>query len=548
LAQLQTSNFKLQTLKMQSIYFFLSAVLLLFSQKEEFSRLLRDPSVKTPKMAFLINKNNYSNELILNKTGINCAINLPINSLINTPINAIENEQPIVLKSLDEIPVDAPLDAKTYESDVVETKKNVAKWSETTRQNAQHWQRHALLRWNEFARQLIAAHNVPPRVLPDSSGYPTPNRAHAADEPRYPFATPPYASRVLAYMSVAQYDAFLAAQYYQMKFQKMSVKEGGQTSTASMPRQYPSTEAAVAAASAEVLKYMFPASIAEIEEKAELAHQSAFLTEKYAETDIKAGEKLGKAIAEKVIKRAESDGMDAAQGSEAQWQKVFSRHTEGGQIAWVSKLKPVRPTIEPFFGNVRAWWVRDVAQFRPAAPPATNSEALQKEIEIVKNSGRSQDKKRMDIIVRWTDAEFTPTPIGHWNLIACDLFIKNKSSDLDIVRSLALLNRSLMDAAIVCWEAKTYYCYPRPSQVDPSVNPRLPLPNFPSYPSGHSVFSSTAATVLGNIFPSEAVNLNKMAEEASISRLYAGVHFQMDCEAGVTLGKKIGQLAIEKAK
>jgi membrane-associated phospholipid phosphatase len=159
-----------------------------------------------------------------------------------------------------------------------------------------------------------------------------------------------------------------------------------------------------------------------------------------------------------------------------------------------------------------------------------------------------QDKKHMSIIVRWTDAEFTPTPIGHWNLIACDLFIKNKSSDLEIVRTLALLNRSLMDAAIVCWEAKTYYCYPRPSQIDPTINPRLPLPNFPSYPSGHSVFSSTAATVLGNIFPSEAENLNKMAEEASISRLYAGVHFQMDCDAGVVLGKKIGIMAIEKNK
>jgi hypothetical protein len=513
---------------MQSILFFLSATLSLFSVNSE----KVTPSVKTPKLAFEINKNQISNELMTQTWAT----------------NSLDNDRPIVLKSVEDIAVDAPLDAKTYESDVAETKKMVAKWSDIQRMNAEHWQRQPLLRWNEFTRELVAAHNVPPRVLPDSSGYPTPNRSNPAELPRYPFANPPYASRVFAYVSVAQHDALLVAQFYQTKFQKMSVKEGGQAATSATARQYPSTEAAIAAASAEVLKFMFPASIAEIEETAEKARQSAYSTGKYSETDIKAGEKIGKAVAQKIIERAEKDGMNAAQGSEAQWLKVFSRRTEGGDMAWVSKQKPARPTIEPFFGNVKTWWVKDVASIRPDAPPAANSEALQKEITIVKNTSCAQSKERMDIIMRWSDAEFSPTPIGHWNIIACDILLKNKSNDLDIVRTLALLNRSLMDAGIACWEAKTFYCYPRPSQVDPSVHPRLPLPNFPSYPSGHSVFSSAAATVLGNIFPAEAEKLNKMAEEASISRLYAGLHFQMDCDAGSILGKKIGALAIEKSK
>jgi PAP2 superfamily len=513
---------------MQSILFFLSATLSLFSVHSA----KETPSVKTPKMAVEINENAYSNEL----------------TAPNSAINSDGNEQPIILKSVEDIAVDAPLDAKTQESDVADIKKVVAKWTDVQRINAEHWQRSPLIRWNEFTRELVAAHNVPPRVLPDSSGYPTPNRANPADLPRYPFANPPYASRVFAYVSVAQHDALLVAQYYQTKFQKMSVKEGGQAAISATARQYPSTEAALAAASAEVLKFMFPASIAEIEEMAEKARQSAYSTGKYSETDIKAGEKIGKAVAQKIIARAESDGMDAAQGSAAQWLKVFSRRSEGGEMAWVSKQKPARPTIEPFFGNVKTWWVKDVAALRPAAPPATNSDALQKEVAIVKNISRAQSKERMDIIMRWSGAEFSPTPIGHWNIIACDILLKNKSNDLDIVRTLALMNRSLMDAGIVCWEAKTFYCYPRPSQVDPTMHPRLPLPNFPSYPSGHSVFSSAAATVLGNIFPAESEKLNKMAEEASISRVYAGLHFQMDCDAGTILGKKIGELAIEKSK
>ena len=513
---------------MQSIYFFLSATLCLFLQKG-------DPSVSAPKMAFNSHKNLNFNDVNTSTT--------TVNSVLNIPINPVDNEQPIILKSWDEIPVSAPSDAKTDEAEAMKIKKNVAEWDEIKRLNTQHWQRYPLLRWNEFARELIAAHNVPPRVLPDSSGYPTPNRAHPADLPRYPFANPPYAARVLAYISVAQHDALLAAQFYQTKFQKIAVSAGNPTA-----RAYPSAEAAVAAASAEVLKYMFPASIEEIDEKLEMARQSALATGKYAETDLKIGEKLGSAIAQKVIERAKTDGMEAAQGATTQWQQVFNRRAESGQMAWVSKQKPVRPSIEPFFGNVRAWWATDVAKFRPAAPPATTSDDLKKEVDIVKRYCRGQDKPRMDTIVKWSDAEFSSTPVGHWNQIACDLLLKNKSGDVEIVRTLARLNRGLMDAAIVCWEAKTYYCYPRPSQVDPTVTPRLPLPNFPSYPSGHSVFSSAASTILGNIFPSEAENLNKMAEQASISRLYAGLHFQMDCEAGVILGKKIGALAIENGK
>jgi hypothetical protein len=410
-------------------------------------------------------------------------------------------------------------------------------WTDDQKFNAQHGQLNPILLWNDYARVLVAAHNVPPRCLPDSSGYPTPSRDRAADVPRYPFANPPYASRVFAYMSVAQYDAVLAAQFYQAKFQKI---EGNAM------RQYPSVETTVAAASAEVLKYMFPAEINGIEEQAENARQSAISTGKYTESDIKAGEKLGKAIAEKVIERAKTDGMEAAQGSISQWEQIYSLHTEGGGIAWLSKQKPARPSIEPFFGTVKTWWVKDIAQMRPAAPPATNSDAIKKELAVVKHHSLAQNKKDMDIAVRWADAEFTHTPIGHWNLIARDLLTKNKSSDVEIVRTLAVLNRSLMDAAIVCWEAKTYYCYPRPSQLEVTIYPRLPLPNFPSYPSGHSVFSSTAATVLGHFFPNEATNLDKMAEEASFSRVYAALHFPMDCEAGSVLGKKIGLMSLDK--
>ena len=66
---------------------------------------------------------------------------------------------------------------------------------------------------------------------------------------------------------------------------------------------------------------------------------------------------------------------------------------------------------------------------------------------------------------------------------------------------MALLNMSLMDAAIVCWKTKYLYYNPRPSQLDTRIKTLTGLPNFPAYISGHSTFSSGAACVFEKFFP-----------------------------------------------
>ena len=74
------------------------------------------------------------------------------------------------------------------------------------------------------------------------------------------------------------------------------------------------------------------------------------------------------------------------------------------------------------------------------------------------------------------------------------------------------------------------------------------MPNFPSYMSGHSTFSAAAASILGHIIPSRAGAYDAMAQEASMSRLYGGIHYHMDCDAGLETGEKIGGYAISRAK
>ena len=102
-----------------------------------------------------------------------------------------------------------------------------------------------------------------------------------------------------------------------------------------------------------------------------------------------------------------------------------------------------------------------------------------------------------------------------------------------------------MDAAVCCWQTKYYYAYPRPNQIDPSIQTILGVPNFPSYTSGHSTFSGAAATILAYYFPKQKKSLDKMAINASESRIYGCIHYRFDCEAGLECGIKIGKIALK---
>ena len=121
-----------------------------------------------------------------------------------------------------------------------------------------------------------------------------------------------------------------------------------------------------------------------------------------------------------------------------------------------------------------------------------------------------------------------------------DQILATKMNPIRTARTLAYVNMALADAGVSCWDTKYFYYYPRPSQAIPGLKSILGLPNFPSYTSGHSTFSAAAATVLGYIFPTQAAEFDRLAKEASESRIYGGIHYRFDCEVGLDVGKKIG--------
>ena len=80
------------------------------------------------------------------------------------------------------------------------------------------------------------------------------------------------------------------------------------------------------------------------------------------------------------------------------------------------------------------------------------------------------------------------------------------------------------------------------------MTPLFAAPNFPSYPSNHATGSSSRAEVMAYLFPAHADFIRAVGKEAGDSRIWAGIHYQMDNVAGVALGKSVAQVFISRAR
>jgi hypothetical protein len=399
---------------------------------------------------------------------------------------------------------------------------------------------------------LVAKHNLAPAPNADNT-YTFPDANNPFQYPEFPFANPPYAARAYAYASVAHYDALVAAWHYKKTYNRPAAPTVDPSLNSLLPASdlpgYPCEDAVIAGASFVILRALFPADTTYINEKfAEAAYFKQWAGAA-VNSDIVAGINLGKAVAQKVMARAKSDGMKNAVGNAAIWDSLEQSAVSRNEIAWESLDSPQRPPMLPVFGLVKPWLFQSalISSIRPAAPPSTKSAAFQDELNAVREMCDPKDRNKMRIVHFWADGTGTYTPPGHWNYLCSDLVYAASMSEVRAARTFALLGMSLMDAAITCWDTKYFYMYPRPCQIDTKIKTLTGLPNFPAYTSGHSTFSWAAATILGHLFPESRDNLNNMAEEASISRVYGGIHYPIDCSAGKQSGIQIGNFAIARA-
>lgn len=419
--------------------------------------------------------------------------------------------------------------------------------------NINYWAAGGVLRWNELMRELVAKYNIPPYQNPDGT-YPIPSSVNPFAYPLFPFANPPYAARAYAYIAAAQYDALVACWYYKKLYNRPAPYTTDAAIIAKVPAttlpSYPSEAAVLAGVTAEMMKLLFPTEIGAIQAKA-LAHEdAAIMSGSATRSDVVAGENLGRQIAQVFIARARTDNAGKAVGTPADWANFETSTAAKGEIPWISQDNPKRPGMLPFFGKVIPFLfdTNTVKVLVPPPPPSTSSDQMKTETAEVFSFTNKPTIADQQLVLFWGDGVGTYTPPGHWNAIAAEDFIPKNYSEVRWARNLALLNMSLMDAAIVCWNTKYTYYNPRPSQLNPAIKTLTGLPNFPSYISGHSTFSGAASTILGYLNPERAAAYTQMANDASRSRLVGGLHYKSDCTVGLTVGSSIGQYAIDRAK
>ncbi|HJP58917.1 MAG TPA: phosphatase PAP2 family protein, partial [Gemmatimonadaceae bacterium] len=83
-------------------------------------------------------------------------------------------------------------------------------------------------------------------------------------------------------------------------------------------------------------------------------------------------------------------------------------------------------------------------------------------------------------------------------------------------------------------------------QADPAIVLSIGLPNHPSYPSNHADVTGASMAILAAFFPRDADHLNALADEAAISRIYGGIHYRFDMDAGLTLGRQVAAYALQQ--
>jgi hypothetical protein len=115
-------------------------------------------------------------------------------------------------------------------------------------------------------------------------------------------------------------------------------------------------------------------------------------------------------------------------------------------------------------------------------------------------------------------------------------------------RAFALPFVTFYDAGIACRDGKYTYWAIRPFQLDPDVKPLFTTPNHPSYPAAHACLSIATTRVLEYLFPRDAADFAALGERAGESRIWAGIHYRSDINAGRQVAIGVSDKVVARAK
>lgn len=365
--------------------------------------------------------------------------------------------------------------------------------------------------------------------------------------------TPPVASRNMAITQTAVFDAInsITGTYKNYHF------------TGTAPTIV-SAEAAAASAAHQVLINLYPGQKSYFDNA--LTASLAEITDGTAEDN---GVTFGRTVADDILTFRSGDGSSNT--------ITYTPGTNPGQ--WQPTSPGFASALLPQWGQVTPFALTSGDQFRPDGTPALNSADYTTEFNQVKDLGSKNSTTRTaeqtQIARFWADGSGTFTPPGHWNQIAQNVTAEKGNSLVDNARVFALLNISLADAGIAAWDAKYTYNFWRPitaiqnadsdgnanTIADATWTPLLTTPPFPEYISGHSTFSGAAETILTGLlgnnvnFTTNSLgtpgiyrtfsNFTNAANEAGVSRIYGGIHFNSANVEGLATGRSVGNFVLD---
>lgn len=253
--------------------------------------------------------------------------------------------------------------------------------------------------------------------------------------------------------------------------------------------------------------------------------------------------------------------------------------TQGDPARWIPTPPSYNDALEPYWKDQRVWFLDSVTQFLVDEPLVfstdPNSEFYQAADEVVRVR-KDLTKDQEDTAWYWDDNPFAmeasghlmqtrkkTSPGGHWMLIASTACRTANADLMSAATALVMTSLALADGFIVCWHEKYRTNIIRPETyinlyIDPDFTPVIETPPFPEHPSGHATISAAAATVLTKQFgdnfqfvdsvgmefgmePRAFPSFMAAAEQSAMSRLYGGIHYRHGNDTGTRLGIQIGQ-------
>jgi len=387
--------------------------------------------------------------------------------------------------------------------------------------------------------------------------------------------SPPVASRIYAYPSIAAYETLQQAY---PEYQSLA----GQLTDLTLPPQ---------ADTSKQISY----SLAAVHAFNVIGKELTFSEDKYDEYTAKLYDSLQHlGIPQQVFKESIAFGESVAQHI-SDWASKDNYHQTRSFPKFSIKRDPERwkPTppgymdgIEPHWKEIRPFVIDSSDQFVPQAPTAFSTDKnslFYKETmevyDVVKN-GTEEEKEIasfwdcnpyvLNVTGHVMFATKKITPGGHWMGI---IGLASKKANADLMKSVeayALTSIALADAFISCWDEKYRSNLTRPETVinefiDESWVPLLQTPPFPEHTSGHSVISRAAAVALTSLFgdnfsfddtteveyglPMRSFkSFMHASEEAAVSRLYGGIHFRPAIDEGVKQGQLVGEYVVANVK